>query len=71
MYNEIQSPAQVPVKYVSVQCKGGLLTVLYGICCSGYMNGTGAEWPFNFLPEIEFWALTHIKFQSNSKLQNE
>ena len=27
-----QSPAQVPVKYVSVQCKGGLLTVLYGTC---------------------------------------
>ena len=26
-----QSLAQVPVKYVSVQCKGGLLTVLYGI----------------------------------------
>ena len=25
-----QSPAQVPVKYVPVQCKGGLLTVLYG-----------------------------------------
>ena len=25
-----QSPAQVPVKYVSVQCKGGLLSVLYG-----------------------------------------
>ena len=23
MYNEIQSPAQVPVKYVSVQCRGG------------------------------------------------
>ena len=27
-----QSPAQVPVKYVSVQCKGGLLSLLYGIC---------------------------------------
>ena len=25
-----QSPAQVPVKYVSVQCKGGLFAVLYG-----------------------------------------
>ena len=30
-----QSPAQVPVKYVSVQCKGGLLTVLYGSCRGG------------------------------------
>ena len=30
--------------------------------------GTGAEWPFNFLPKIEFWALTHIKFQSNSNI---
>ena len=26
-----QSLAQVPVKYVSVQCKGGLFAVLYGI----------------------------------------
>ena len=25
-----QSPAQVPVKYVSVRCKGGLFAVLYG-----------------------------------------
>ena len=31
------------------------------------MVGTGAEWPFN-LPEIKFWALTHIKFQSNSNI---
>ena len=31
-------------------------------------KGIGAEWPFNFLPEIEFWALTHIKFQSNSNI---
>ena len=35
-----QSPAQVPVKYVSVQCKGGLLSVLYSIwnlgVCIGY-----------------------------------
>ena len=31
----VQSPAQVPVKYVSVQCKGGLLTVLYGTGISG------------------------------------
>ena len=27
-----QSLAQVPVKYVSVQCRGGLITVLYGNC---------------------------------------
>ena len=33
---------------------------------TAYIAGTGAEWPFNFLPEIEFWALIHIKFQSNS-----
>ena len=25
-----QSPAQVPVKYVSVQCRGGTIAVLYG-----------------------------------------
>ena len=25
-----QSLVQVPVKYVSVQCRGGLITVLYG-----------------------------------------
>ena len=25
-----QSPAQVPVKYVSVQCRGGAIAVLYG-----------------------------------------
>ena len=30
-----QSPAQVSVKYVSVQCKGGLFLVLYGILYSG------------------------------------
>ena len=31
MYNEIQSPAQVPVKYVSVQCRGGAIAALYSI----------------------------------------
>ena len=30
-----QSPAQVPVKYVSVQCKWGLSSVLYGSIYGG------------------------------------
>ena len=32
--------------------------------------GTGAEWPFNFLPEIEFWALTQSNFSPIQILQN-
>ena len=32
-----QSLVQVPVKYVSVQCRGGLITVLYGIYMDMYM----------------------------------
>ena len=35
-----QSLVQVPVKYVSVQCRGGLITVLYGIYALG-------KWPEN------------------------
>ena len=32
-----QSLVQVPVKYVSVQCRGGLITVLYGITNMTYI----------------------------------
>ena len=34
-----QSLVQVPVKYVSVQCRGGLITVLYGTLQYWWMMG--------------------------------